>query len=158
MLDRVQREREKQRKSNRKEARAMLLLLKARNHDWGANTFRSVRFRSDERFVSNSSIASWKRCCTWWLESYSNEIFGRHVNNMHTGTGCKGPGHDRLTNRFLRGRVALPSVRSSPPSTPFSFARTPRKRKKSDTEHDLVFLFSRVLERKKETILSCCLR
>lgn len=116
----------------------MLLLLKARNHGWRANTFRSVRFRSDERFVSNSSIASWKRC-TWWLENDWNDIFGRHVNNMHTGTGCKGPGHDRLTNRFLRGRVALLSVRSSPPSTPFSFARTPRKRKKSDIEHDLVF-------------------
>lgn len=54
----MQREREKQRKRNRKEARAMLLLLKARNHGWRANTFRSVRFRSDERFVSNSSIAS----------------------------------------------------------------------------------------------------
>lgn len=101
-------------------------------------------------------LLRWKRC-TWWLESDSNEIFGRHVNNMHTGTGCKGPGHDRLTNRFLRGRVALPSVRSPPPSTPFSFARTPRKRRKPDIEHDLVFLFSRVLERKKETILSCCL-
>lgn len=154
MLDRVQREREKQRKRNRKEARAMLLLLKARNHGWRANTFRSVRFRSDERFVSNSSIASWKRC-TWWLENDWNEIFGRHVNNMHTGTGCKGPGHDRLTNRFLRGRVALPSVRSSPPSTPFSFARTPRKRKKSDIEHDLVFslLIACSKERKKRSFL-----